>query len=79
MLSECVEHFAVDVKGKFRKAGIEVPKAQLQELVKTLLKNCDEAQQRRQRLFLSELVNTVLLPFYAECQQVLCANSSWRR
>lgn len=70
-LKDCVQHFAVDVTGKFAKAGIDAPNAKLQNLVEALQRNCDESRQRRQRLFLTELVNDVLLPFHAQCQRVL--------
>ena len=73
VLEESVEHFAVDVKGKFAKAGINAPDTQLARLIEKLSQNCDEAQQRRQRFFLEALVNSVLLPFHAQCLEVLKA------
>ncbi|KAL1496234.1 hypothetical protein AB1Y20_016197 [Prymnesium parvum] len=75
VVSECTQHFAVDVQGKFARAKGYSPGAleeeQLQRLIEALVANCDAAEQLRQRLFLAKLVSTVLLPFITQCQEVL--------
>ncbi|KAL3893260.1 MAG: hypothetical protein SGPRY_014353, partial [Prymnesium sp.] len=67
VLESCTQHLTIDVQGVFRKADIELPELHIRKLVQSLVSNCDDAQQRRQRLFLHDLVSRVLLPFFTEC------------